>query len=83
MTRETSENVNVVEIELNPDEENLTNEELVERMFGNEENVIEFFKQGNSNFPFLFMKISNIIFWVRGGILLLIENELYIHCQVR
>uniref|UniRef100_A0A7M5X491 Uncharacterized protein n=2 Tax=Clytia hemisphaerica TaxID=252671 RepID=A0A7M5X491_9CNID len=45
VTRETSENVNVLEIELNPDEESLTNEELVERMFGNEENVMEFFKQ--------------------------------------
>ena len=35
-----------MEIELNSDEENMTEEELVQKMFGDQQNVLEFLKDG-------------------------------------
>ena len=35
-----------MEIELNSDEENMTEEELVQKMFGDQQSVLEFFQDG-------------------------------------
>lgn len=44
-TKELTEDVSVMEIELNEDERKLNGEELIEHMFGGEQNVLEFFKE--------------------------------------
>ena len=45
-TKEVTQNEAQMEIELQEDEEKLSGGELIEHMFGGEQNVLEFFKEG-------------------------------------